>query len=42
VPKWVDEVFLILIRTIAYIVFVIPIFYLFWPSIISKSQRERL
>lgn len=42
VPKWVDELFLIFIRTIAYVVFAIPIFYLFWPSIISKSDREKL
>jgi hypothetical protein len=36
-PKLVDELFLIFIRTVAYVAFAIPIFYLFWPSIISKS-----
>lgn len=41
-PKWVDELFIIFVRTIAYVVFAIPIFYLFWPSIISRSQREQL
>lgn len=41
-PLWLNDLIISLIRTLAYMSWAIPIFYLFWPSIISRQRREDL
>lgn len=41
-PLWLNDLIISAVRTIAYMAWAIPIFYLFWPSIISRQRREDL
>jgi hypothetical protein len=35
-PLWLNDLIYCAVRTIAYMAWALPIFYLFWPSIISR------
>jgi hypothetical protein len=41
-PIWLNDAVVCFSRTIAYIAWALPIFYLFWPSIVSKKRREQM
>jgi len=41
-PLWANDLVIVFVRTIAYIAWAGPIFYLFWPNIISKKAREQM
>lgn len=41
-PLWLNDLIICLARTLAYVAWVVPVFYLFWPSIISSQRRALL
>ncbi len=37
-PLWLNDMIISIIKTISYIAWAVPIFYIFWPSIIKKGR----
>ena len=35
-PLWLNDLLISMVRTVAYLVWVVPVFYLFWPNIIQN------
>jgi hypothetical protein len=41
-PLWVNDLVIVFFRTIAYLAWAGPIFYLFWPNILGKKARDQM
>jgi hypothetical protein len=41
-PLWLNDLMISIVRVIAYLAWAAPIFYLFWPQIISRKRRQEL
>ena len=39
-PTWANDLIVCFVRTLAYIAWAFPLFYLFWPNIISRTRRN--
>lgn len=38
-PLWLNDLVFSLVRVMAYLAWAAPIFYLFWPHIVTRSKR---